>query len=287
MVSIFQERVWESLIALMLMDYSVESQEKVEAASDIIATVPASAKRAAKQMVPKDKDVKELFKKMGKEYTGAQWGKFRQACLGSLAVFLAFGPAGWWGACVDTNKCNSKSCYGLLRLARMKINHVKANPPNHEGGSLFSEKPVWANIEMLVYQCFAELQYHVQNRYVTALDWAKFMNGWIKRIDETAVYQAALIDMAHEIALPSKSLSWEGVPALPIPLPANLSAAPTEYRWNWEEVVMAAIGLSPQARPAILGPKPSDHTLATKRPEKSKKAAPKVVSASTQASPAD
>ncbi|KAI7952193.1 hypothetical protein MJO28_007877 [Puccinia striiformis f. sp. tritici] len=195
-----QKKMWETLVAMLLMQYSLWRDMKIKSlAVDPSKTkgVPAAAKRAVaadlakkgKKAFEKESDIKDLWAKAGKVMTAKEWGQFRQTCMASAAVFFAFGPVGWWTGLNNINKYNNTSIWGVLNLAKHKHEYLKANedtPRRLHHNSFKTDKP-WENVEALMYSCFGELNIHIEyarEDQRPRVSWAGVTKIWEDKLEE-------------------------------------------------------------------------------------------------------
>ncbi|KAI7935895.1 hypothetical protein MJO28_016766 [Puccinia striiformis f. sp. tritici] len=277
-----QKKMWETLVAMLLMQYSLWRDMKIKSlAVDPSKTkgVPAAAKRAVaadlakkgKKAFEKESDIKDLWAKAGKVMTAKEWGRFRQTCMASAAVFFAFGPVGWWTGLNNINKYNNTSIWGVLNLAKHKHEYLKANedtPRRLHHNSFKTDKP-WENVEALMYSCFGELNIHIEyarEDQRPRVSWAGVTKIWEDKLEENVVLQAALVDMVKELSHPGTSLAYDGQQAQHIDLPANSFPMPKGVRADWGDMLRIAQGLPKRERGADeVDPEPKKKVKSAKK----------------------
>lgn len=186
-----QRRMWETMIAMLVMHYSEWREKKIVS----MASNPAKgAPPVVVERKKKDVEVRELWQSPGSKLTNQQWGKHRMCCMGSAAVFFAFGPAGWWTCFTDQNKFNNKSIVGMVNIAKHKHAHLLTNGNSRQHPNPFNPNPVWANIEAMIYSCLADIG--IQKDGTTAdlesVNWHSLTVKWSKKLSEESVVSSFL-----------------------------------------------------------------------------------------------
>ncbi|EFP77397.1 uncharacterized protein PGTG_03353 [Puccinia graminis f. sp. tritici CRL 75-36-700-3] len=237
-----KKRIWETLTSILLTHCSANSPH-----CERYWTRQNNGNQR-KNSMKKEVELKDLYRKIGLDVTTENWGRKRQAALGSASIFLAFGPVGWWTGFTNTNNYNLKSVYGLINLARHKHTYLKKNPSRCNNSNPFNSNHPWSNVQALVYSCLEDLKYHLdKSEQEKDIDWENVMEVWGRKLSEEAISQAALIDIISEISFPGKSLSWEGVEAKSIVLHNNNFTE--DLRHKWKEFMRLGMELSPIETP--------------------------------------
>ena len=137
--------------------------------------------------------------------TSKAWTTARREAYASLAVFAAFGVAGWFTIMANWRRYHLADIYGIMTLAHQKTSILVSSEDN----SLDTSHPLrcgsWKYLNGHIIRLIHSCNFHTPNP-----NWFAMQKSWVEALEPATVAELLLLDIYTEVPFPKPSISRSG-----------------------------------------------------------------------------